>query len=188
MLDIAKKPTASASKKSAQANKLEDFRAFLVSEGHRVTHQRMAIFEACLTQSGHFTAEDLLDKARRIDRSISRATVYRSMPIMIESGFIREVDVGRDFKYYSVHRPKAPFQAQVVCLDCDNIFEVDAPFMEWYGKTVSERLELEVESQRLQVTAHCHVLREKGICTRGGRTVRAKVNLQQQEEALAVGR
>jgi Fur family ferric uptake transcriptional regulator len=179
MVDIPNKSTAPVQEESAQADKLEDFRAFLVSEGHRVTHQRMAIFEACLTQSGHFTAEDLLDKARSIDRSISRATVYRSMPIMIESGFIREVDVGRDFKYYSVHRPKAPFQAQVICLDCDKIFEVDAPFMEWYGKTVSERLQLEVESQRLQVTARCHVLREKGTCTRGNRMNAAEAVFQE---------
>jgi len=172
MLDTTNEATQTVENVSPQAQKLEDFRAFLASEGHRVTHQRLAIFEACLSQSGHFTAEDLLDVARKIDRSISRATVYRSMPIMIDSGFIREVDVGRDFKYYSVHRPKAPFQAQVVCLDCDKIFEVDAPFMEWYGKTVSERLQLEVESQRLQVTARCQVLRNKGICERGDRVVR----------------
>jgi Fur family ferric uptake transcriptional regulator len=175
---MVNRPTKTAEnkqKKMLNAAKIEDFRAFLVSEGHRVTQQRMAIFTACLTESEHFTAEDLLEKARRIDRTVSRATVYRSMPILIGSGFIREVDIGRDYKFYSVIRPKAPFQAQVICLDCDKIFEVDAPFMEWYGKTVSERLGLEVESQRLQVTARCQVLREQGICDRSGRKVSAKI-------------
>jgi Fe2+ or Zn2+ uptake regulation protein len=61
------------------------------------------------------------------------------------------------------------FQAQVICLDCDKIFEIDAPFMEWYGKTVADKLALEVESQRLQVTAHCSELKASGICERGGK-------------------
>ena len=47
------------------------------------------------------------------------------------------------------------FQAQVICVDCDKIFEIDAPFMEWYGKTVADKLGLEVVTQRLQVTARC---------------------------------
>ena len=60
------------------------------------------------------------------------------------------------------------FQAQVICLDCDKIFEIDAPFMEWYGKTVADKLALNVESQRLQVTAHCEELQAAGSCKRSG--------------------
>ena len=55
---------------------------------------------------------------------------------------------------WPIRRPTT-FQAQVICLDCDKIFEIDAPFMEWYGKTVADKLALEVETQRLQVSAHC---------------------------------
>ena len=43
-----------------------------------MTGQRMAIFEAVFKESSHFTAEELLDKARLIDRTVSRATVYRT--------------------------------------------------------------------------------------------------------------
>jgi Fe2+ or Zn2+ uptake regulation protein len=60
------------------------------------------------------------------------------------------------------------FQAQVICLDCDKIFEIDAPFMEWYGKTVADKLGLKVESQRLQVSARCGC-DPKSACERGGK-------------------
>jgi len=148
----------------------ETFKDFLSSKGLRVTNQRLAIFDAAYEHPDHFTAEDLLDRAREIDNSVSRATVYRALPILTESGLIREVDVGRDYKFYMANKNATTFQAQVICLDCDKIFEIDAPFMEWYGKTVAEKLALNVESQRLQVTASCSELKKAGVCTRAGKT------------------
>ena len=131
------------------------FKDFMVSKGFRVTNQRVAIFEAAFENDEHFTAEDLLDKSRKLDSSVSRATVYRSLPILVESNFIREVDVGRDNKFYMANRNSRTFQAQVICEDCDKIYEVDAPFMEWYGKAVAEKLGMTLVSQRLQVVASC---------------------------------
>lgn len=148
----------------------EAFKEFLTSKGLRITNQRMAIFDAAYSHPDHFTAEDLLERARGIDDSVSRATVYRSLPILTESTLIREVDVGRDYKFYMANRRTGAFQAQVVCLDCDRIFDIDAPFMEWYGNAVSSKLDLEVEDQRLQVSARCSLLKRLGTCKRGGRT------------------
>jgi Fe2+ or Zn2+ uptake regulation protein len=147
----------------------ETFKDFLTSKGLRVTNQRLAIFDAAYEHPDHFTAEDLLERAREIDDSVSRATVYRALPILTESGLIREVDVGRDYKFYMANKNATTFQAQVICQDCDKIFEIDAPFMEWYGKTVADKLALNVESQRLQVTARCEELKASGICKRSGK-------------------
>jgi Fe2+ or Zn2+ uptake regulation protein len=147
----------------------ETFKDFLSSKGLRITNQRLAIFDAAYDHTDHFTAEDLLERSREIDDSVSRATVYRALPILTESGLIREVDVGRDYKFYMANRNATTFQAQVICLDCDKIFEIDAPFMEWYGKTVADKLALNVESQRLQVTARCEELQSTGVCKRSGK-------------------
>ncbi len=133
----------------------ETFKEFLNSKGLRVTAQRLAIFDAAYGYTDHFTAEGLLESARQIDDSVSRATVYRALPILTQSSLIREVDVGRDYKFYTANKNATTFQAQVICVDCDKIFEIDAPFMEWYGKTVADKLGLEVVTQRLQVTACC---------------------------------
>lgn len=148
----------------------ETFREFMANKGLRVTNQRLAIFDAAYTADGHFTAEDLLDYARHLDDSVSRATVYRSLPILTESGLIREVDVGHDNKYYMANRLSQTFQAQVICADCNHIFEVDAPFMEWYGKTVCGKLDMTPETQRLQVVAGCNPFRKEGQCSRGSKS------------------
>ena len=124
----------------------------------------MAIFDAAFDMEEHFTAEDLLEYSRKLDDSVSRATVYRSLPILTESGMIREIDVGHDNKYYRSTRQAQTFQAQVICEDCGKIFEVDAPFMEWYGKTVCDKLNMKPETQRLQVSARCKTMSASGTC------------------------
>ncbi|MBP6507630.1 MAG: transcriptional repressor [Opitutaceae bacterium] len=147
----------------------EKFRHFLTRKGQRVTKQRLTIFETALAQKEHFTAEQLLDHARKIDNRVSRATVYRTLPIMTESSLLREVDIGSGEKFYLPNTGGPTSQvAQVVCLDCDKIFEISAPFMEWYGNSVSSKLGLTPVSQRLQVSAHCNAFRETGACQRRG--------------------
>lgn len=135
-----------------------------MQKGLRVTNQRLAIFDAAFDRKEHFTAEQLLDYARAIDSSVSRATVYRTLPIMTESALLREVDIGTNLKYYLPNTSENGQVAQVICLDCSKIFEISAPFMEWYGSTVSNKLGLTPVSQRLQVSARCDALRLTGVC------------------------
>jgi len=144
----------------------DKFRAFLSKSGHKVTGPRLAIFEAAMARTEHFTAEDLLDFAREIDDTVSSATVYRTLPIMIKGALVREVDIGKDEKYYLPNANNNTHVAQVICLDCDRIFEVNAPFLEWYASTIASKLGLSPVTQRLQVSARCEALRKTGVCER----------------------
>jgi Fur family ferric uptake transcriptional regulator len=141
------------------------FKSHLAQRGLRVTSQRLAILDAALAQAEHFTAEELLEHARALDDSVSRATVYRTLPILTESALLREVDIGTGEKFYRPALAGGSTQvAQVICTDCDKISEISAPFMEWYGSTVSSKLGLTPTSQRLQVSARCDRLRDTGAC------------------------
>jgi Fur family ferric uptake transcriptional regulator len=142
----------------------QKFKDFLAKQGLRVTNQRLAIFDAALAQKEHFTAEQLLVMAKGIDDSVSRATVYRTLPLMTECSILREVDIGSGEKFYLPITGGNNQVAQVVCVDCDKIFEISAPFMEWYGSTVSLKLGLRPVSQRLQVSAQCIAYRASGRC------------------------
>ena len=144
---------------------LNKFKRYLGEKHLRVTKQRLTVFDAAMAQTEHFTAEQLLSIARGIDPSVSRATVYRTLPIMIEGALLREVDIGKNTKYYNPIPSDAQAQvAQVICANCDKIFEISAPFMEWYGSTVSSRLDLTPVSQRLQVMAKCNKLARGESC------------------------
>ena len=131
----------------------ETFKAYLGQKGLRVTSQRLAIFEAAFHLEEHFTAEELLEHARVIDRSVSRATIYRTLPILTESELVREIDVGRDYKFYLASHGKKIDQAPVVDVESNKLYEIDAPFLEWYARSIAEKVGLEPISQRLQVQA-----------------------------------
>ena len=49
-----------------------------------MTGQRKGVFEALFKQTGHFTAEQLLQDAHSLDDTVSRATVYRCLPLLVE--------------------------------------------------------------------------------------------------------
>lgn len=145
----------------------DKFRHFLTQKRLRATPQRLAILEAACAQPEHFTADQLLAVARNLDDSVSRATVYRTLPILTESALVREVDIGSGEKFYRAHAGPADTQvAQIVCLDCDKIFEIGAPFLSWYGSSVSAKLGLTPVSQRLQVSAHCDAFSAHRPCPR----------------------
>ena len=142
----------------------ESFSDFLSSKGLRMTGQRKGVVEALFRQSGHFTAEQLLRDAQDLDETVSRATLYRNLPLLVESGIIRKIDVGQDNKFYTLNEQSESFKAQVICSDCNHIQDIDAPFMEWYGKTVAEKLGLKVKDQRLQVHAECPDFHKSSKC------------------------
>lgn len=146
---------AAKNKKHGVFPQMPDLSELFAKHGLRNTQQRRAIWHAAYETPGHFTAEELLVAARKRDASVSRATVYRSLPALIESGIISELNVGRDFKYYESTRGAGSFKGHIVCDNCDKIIEFDAPFMDWYGRTVAEKNGMKFISQHLQITALC---------------------------------
>ena len=108
----------------------EILHAHLAGKGLRKTSQRDAIIEAAFGTNEHYTAEELLVMARGIDRSVSRATVYRTLPILVESGLLRELDLGGDTKIYDPNFLEHPTHNHLVCVDCKKIIEFEDPNME----------------------------------------------------------
>src|SRR5207244_8269248 len=68
----------------------QKFMEFLGQKNLRLTSQRQAIIDSVFGTEEHFTAEQLLEWSRRRDKSVSRATVYRTLPLLTESGLDRK--------------------------------------------------------------------------------------------------
>lgn len=100
--------------------------AFLAQKNLRITAQRQAIVESVFSTEEHFTAEQLLEWSRARDRSVSRATVYRTLPLLTESGLVREMDFGKDHKFYDPNYAQHPNHNHIICQDCDRIVEFES--------------------------------------------------------------
>ncbi|MDX2226079.1 MAG: transcriptional repressor [Verrucomicrobiae bacterium] len=144
-----------------QRNRLTQF---IEAKGLRMTSQREAILGAAFNTTEHFTAEQLLDMARKLDASVSRATVYRTLPILVESGMLKEMDFGGDSKYYDPNYAEHPSHNHIVCTDCKRIFEFSSKKIEKLENAVAEEFGFELSNQILQLRGSCQELKERGVC------------------------
>jgi Fur family ferric uptake transcriptional regulator len=148
------------------ASARQRFLDFLAHKRLRLTRPRRAIIETVFGTEQHFTAEELLKWAHRRDKSVSRATVYRTLPLLTESGLVREMDFGQDYKFYDPNYAERPHHNHIICQDCGKIIEFESPRMEQLQKEVSRRLGFTVKSHRLQIIATCDEFRKLGTCRR----------------------
>ena len=142
----------------------QKFMAFLEGKNLRLTSQRQAIIDTVFSTEEHFTAEQLLGWSRRRDKSVSRATVYRTLPLLTESGLVREMDFGKDHKYYDPNYADHPHHSHLICNDCDKIVEFESEKIDQLEDEISHRLGFTVKAQRLQITGSCEELKRLGAC------------------------
>ncbi len=146
----------------------QKFLDFLQGKALRMTAQRQAILETVFATHEHFTADQLLEWARQRDRSVSRATVYRTLPLLTESGLVREMDFGRDQKYYDPNYADHPHHSHLICTDCAKIVEFESAKIEKLETEISQKLGFSIQSQRLQINATCEQMRKLGSCKNKG--------------------
>ena len=151
----------------------EILHSFLAGKGLRRTSQRDAIIDAALGTKEHYTAEELLAMSREIDSSVSRATVYRTLPILVESGLLRELDLGGDTKIYDPNFLEHPTHNHLVCIDCKKIIEFEDPNMELLENCITRRLGFSPTNKMVKIEAHCDEFQTRGTCRKSSMEVKA---------------
>ena len=138
--------------------------AFLANSGLRRTKQRDVIIEAAFGTPEHFNADELHEMTRRIDRSISRATVYRTLGLLVKCGLLREVDLGRDQTYYDPNFLDKPEHNHLICSDCDRVVEFQDDHIAVLEDCITKRLGFTPASKSIRIVAKCNELERTGQC------------------------
>ena len=140
------------------------FNAFIAEKGLRRTVQRDAIIAAAFSTTEHYTAEELLGMARKIEPTVSRATVYRTLPLLVGCGVLKEMDFGKDHKIYDPNYNAHPHHNHLICVDCNKIVEFEDQHIELLEDCISKRLGFSPASKSLRIEASCDELRKRGAC------------------------
>ena len=140
------------------------FLDFLETKALRMTDQRMAIIDTVFSTNEHFTADQLLEWSAQRDSSVSRATVYRTLPLLTESGLVREMDFGKDYKFYDPNYADHPQHSHIICQDCEKIVEFESEQIAQLESEIVRKLGFSVASQQLQISGSCDTYKRWGAC------------------------
>ncbi|HOW65309.1 MAG TPA: transcriptional repressor [Candidatus Paceibacterota bacterium] len=148
----------------AKTEAKKEFFALLARRKMRLTSQRLAIVEAVFGTDQHFTAEQLLAWSRLRDPSVSRATVYRTLPLLVQNGFVQALNLGKEETVYDPNYVDHPSHSHIICTDCDEIVEFESEQLAEIESQIRKQLGFQVDSMTLQVTARCGEFRRLGFC------------------------
>ncbi len=138
-------------------------------KGLRMTRPREVILDAAFSDQGdHFTADELFEKARGIDPKASRATLYRTISLLVEGALLHEIDLGKGVASYDPNFIDSPNHNHLICLDCNRVVEFQDSHIEVLEDCIARRLGFITASKSTQIKARCSELQRTGSCASRG--------------------
>lgn len=126
-----------------------------------MTPERKVVLGAILGAQGHFTADDLCIQLKRRDPMVSRATIYRTLELLVGSGLVEKVDLGGQQAYYENFYGRGHHD-HLICLGCGTIIEFTSPAIEDLQDAVCREHQFEVHYHSHKIFGRCQKCQEGG--------------------------
>lgn len=130
--------------------------------GVRWTAQRQVIVEAFLASGEHITVEELHRRVRDIDRTVSAATVYRTVNMLEKIGFAQRRDFGGGSASFESALDKAHHD-HLVCVACGAIQEFHHDRIEELQEDVARQHGFQLSHHRMELYGVCASCQRKGV-------------------------
>ena len=130
------------------------FRAYLDANRYRMTPERLAILEEVFQAKGHFTADDFLIHTRQHHPKVSRATIYRTLDLLVQSGLVDKVELGGNRAFYEYFHGRQHHD-HLICLGCGSVIEFTEPEIEALQESVCRSFNFRMESHSHKIFGRC---------------------------------
>ena len=137
------------------------FQQFLQQQGLKLTSERSALVREIFAIHYHFEADELLFKMKEKSVKISRATVYRTLELLVKSGMVRRVHLGEDHYHYE-HVTGNSHHDHLVCTTCGGVIEFHDEELERLQLAICEKKKFTPTFHNLQILGVCDSCRRKG--------------------------
>ena len=122
----------------------------LKKENLRYTKQRQFIWDEICSTNDHRDAEEIYLTLRKNGISASRATVYRTIDVLVKNGLVRKLEIGDGPARYE-NKIDTAHHDHLICVKCGKIEE----FMD---ETIEIRQDQIVEELGFKMIRHIHQL------------------------------
>lgn len=99
----------------------------------------------------YFDAEQLMAECRKQRLKVSRASIYRNLPLLCKASLLRVTEFGSGRHVYKRYTPNETPSAELYVVDKGQVIEIPAPFMTWYARSLASKVGLELLNHRLQI-------------------------------------
>ena len=105
-------------------NSLERNKTRLRKAGYKLTHARLTVLQVIEDLEGHCTSTEVLDAVTKIDESVGRASVFRTLDLLTQLGVIRPTYIDSSMTPRYVMLPEGHHH-HVICTNCNRVIEFD---------------------------------------------------------------
>lgn len=128
------------------------FEAFLRSRNLKVTLERMGILRAIVQRKDHVDADTLQAELRA--EGISRATIYRTLDLLVQCGLIRRHNLGTSHAVFEAAYG-TDHHDHLVCVDCGKVIEFFQEDLEAMQEAICKEHRFRSLQHTLQIFGLC---------------------------------
>ena len=138
----------------------DQLKNILKSEGLRYTKQRQQVWDEMRRSSEHRDAEQIYIQINKIarqkqDLKVSRATVYRTIDVLVKNNLVRKMELGDGRALYE-HKIDDGHHDHIICVETGKIIE-------FYDEDLESLQENIVKKHGYELVRHVHQLFVKPI-------------------------
>ena len=141
-------------------NEIDLFRSFISKKGLRNTPEREEIISEIFLNHDHFDVDELYLRLRHKGSKISKASIYRNIPLIMECGLIKEVWLEDGHMHYE-HTYGHKHHCHMRCLKCGKVIEFVEKVLEEVEQRLSKENDFKVVDHRLDIIGYCSECKDK---------------------------
>lgn len=133
-------------------------KSYIEKKGLKKTAERSIILDVIKKIPGHFDADNIIAYLKKLNHKISRASVYRTIPLLVEAGIINE-SLQRDGRTVYEYGPEKHHHDHMICVKCGSLIEFSDPMIEKHQEEICRKHKFEMTGHKLEIKGVCEKCR-----------------------------
>ena len=132
----------------------EIFQNFLGEKGLKLTKERIAVLKEVFSSHNHFEPENLYLRIKDSGSKASRASVYRTLNLLVESGLVEKVTRTEKSNVYE-HTFGHTHHDHMICDGCGRIIEFYSEKLENLQQEICLANDFDGRNHTLEIHGYC---------------------------------